>query len=82
MNNIKENQIYKHFKGNYYIVIGTGLHTETNEDMVIYKALYSDNKLFVRPLNMFIEKVDKKKYPDINQEYRFELVNLGEDKNE
>jgi hypothetical protein len=71
---VKINKIYKHFKGNYYIVEDIGTYTETSEKCVIYRALYGDNKLFVRPYKMFISKVDRKKYPDVLQEYRFEAV--------
>ena len=42
--------------------------------MVVYQALYGENKIYVRPYNMFISKVDIEKYPDVGQEYRFELV--------
>ena len=73
---VKINGIYKHFKGNYYIVIDIATDTETNEPMVIYRALYGNNELWVRPYKMFIEKVDKNKYPDVKQEYRFELQNI------
>ena len=73
---VKINGIYKHFKGNYYIVIDVATDTETNEPMVIYRALYGNNELWVRPYKMFIEKVDKNKYPDVKQEYRFELQNI------
>ena len=59
---------YKHFKGNYYIVENIATHTETGEKMVVYRALYGNNDVWVRPLNSFIEKVNKN-----NQEYRFEL---------
>ena len=59
---------YKHFKGNYYIVENIATHTETGEKMVVYRALYGNNAVWVRPLNSFIEKVNKN-----NQEYRFEL---------
>ena len=71
--------IYKHFKGKLYKVINIGYDSETNNDefpkkLVIYEALYDDHKIWVRPYDMFISKVDKEKYPDVLQEYRFELI--------
>ncbi len=44
--------------------------------MVAYRALYGDNKLWCRPYDMFLEKVDKVKYPNVKQEYRFELQHI------
>lgn len=73
MQELKINGIYKHFKGDYYIVEGIGIHSETKEKYVIYKGLYGDNEIYLRPYEMFLEKVDKKKYPNVKQEYRFEL---------
>lgn len=65
------NGIYKHFKGDYYIVIDTCIHSETKEKYVLYRALYGNGELYIRPYNMFLSKVDKKKYPNVLQEYRF-----------
>lgn len=72
MRELKLNTIYKHFKGDLYLVEGIVIHSETKEKMVLYRGLYSDCTLYVRPLDMFLSEVDHNKYPDIEQKYRFE----------
>jgi len=49
---------YKHYKGNMYEVIGVAKHSETLEELVVYRALYGENELWIRPLKMFLEKVE------------------------
>ena len=71
-----KNGIYKHFKGDYYLVEDIAIHSETKENYVIYRALYGERELYIRPMDMFLSKVDKEKYPNVKQEYRFELQNI------
>lgn len=73
MNEIKEKRVYRHFKGNYYLVEGIAKHSETGEVYVVYRQLYGNGELWIRPLTMFLEEVDHNKYPDVKQKYRFEL---------
>ncbi len=66
--------IYRHFKGNYYLVEDVAKDSETGQEMVIYRQLYGDGSLWVRPKEMFLSKVDKEKYPEVTQTNRFEPV--------
>jgi hypothetical protein len=65
-------QVYHHFKGNDYEALNIAIHTETEEKMVVYKDLKNE-KVWVRPYEMFNSLVDTIKYPDVKQKYRFEL---------
>lgn len=76
-NTVLVNRIYRHFKGDYYIVVGIAKHSETEEEMVVYRQLYGAGELWVRPMSLFISEVDHKKYPDVKQKYRFELQNIS-----
>lgn len=74
MREVKPGGVYRHFKGKMYQVVDVALHSETLEEYVVYRQLYGEGKLWLRPLGMFLEPVDKVKYPDCTQEFRFELV--------
>lgn len=71
---IKIKGVYRHFKGNYYLVEDVAIGSEDDKEYVAYRALYGDNKLYIRELNMFLSEVDRAKYPNVNQKYRFELI--------
>ena len=74
MREILAGRKYRHFKGNDYKVLALAEHTETGEECVVYQALYDEGEFYVRPLDMFASEVDRDKYPDVSQKYRFELA--------
>jgi hypothetical protein len=79
-NQIVVHGVYRHFKGDMYIVEDLARHSETDEIMVIYRALYGNGQLYVRPLELFVDLVDEEKYPNVKQKYRFELQELKSQK--
>ncbi len=74
MQEIYSGRRYRHFKGGLYQVVLIARHSETQERMVVYQALYGDYGFYVRPYEMFASPVKRDKYPDVTQEYRFMLV--------
>ena len=76
MQELKLKRVYRHFKGDHYLVEDLAKHSETGEEYVIYRKLYGDGSLWIRPLAMFLEEVDREKYPNCPQQYRFQLLDI------
>jgi len=66
--------VVRHFKGNEYEILCFALDSETQEELVVYRALYGERGTWVRPKEMFFSKVDREKYPEVKQTYRFERI--------
>lgn len=72
-------QIYKHFKGNLYEVLAVAVHTESEEKLVVYQSVDNPDRVFARPLEMFMSDIDRFRYPLIRAKYRFTLVSEPEE---
>lgn len=75
---MKPGDIVRHFKGNEYEILHIAKDSETMEDVVVYRARYGEGGVWVRPFQMFFSPVDREKYPDVKQTYRFERIEKGE----
>ena len=75
-NELRIGRVYRHFKGDYYLTEDIANDSETGEPFVVYRKLYGDGGLWIRPLEMFLSEVDHEKYPDCEQKYRFELQEI------
>lgn len=71
---LKIHGIYRHFKGNYYLVEDVAIHSEDLTEYVVYRQLYGEGGLYIRPKDTFLSEIDREKYPNVKQKYRFELI--------
>ena len=76
MNELRIKGIYKHFKGDLYLVEDVAIHSESKEKYVVYRGLYGNTELYIRPMEMFLSEVDHVKYPNVKQKWRFELQEI------
>ena len=67
-------EFYRHFKDRLYQIIAVAYDAETEQQVVVYQALYGDYRVWVRPLENFLSRTDREKYPEASQEWRFERV--------
>lgn len=67
-------RMVRHYKNKEYIILDFALHTETEEELVIYKALYGECGVFARPIDMFVSEISTEMHPEISQKWRFELI--------
>lgn len=72
--NFAAGDIVRHFKGSFYRYVDTAIHTETGKEFAVYSALYSPYRTYARPMGMFMSEVDRNKYPNADQPYRFMKV--------
>lgn len=70
----RQDEIWRHFKNKLYKIIAIAQHTDSDEQLVVYQDMYGDEGIYARPLDMFMSEVDRDKYPDVEQQYRFELI--------
>ena len=74
--NPRPQEIYRHFKGNIYQIITLARHSESGVKMVVYQQLYAPYEVYVRPLEMFMSRIDTRKYPNEKQMHRFERLDV------